>query len=270
MLPLTLHIKGWPPLLRLGLATRGESSLTAEDVEMAYTCGIRLFNWSGHPDGMSDFIASNRSLRPELFLATQLYARTRKEAAAELKQKLSLLKTETLNLITYYYLETEEEWETLQGESGAHPFLQKLKKDWGLKIGATTHQLSLASSWLKRGSLDCLMLRYNAAHRRIEEKIFPLALNKEFPLLLYTATRWGTLLRSTPEDPPEVTLPRACDCYRFALEAPPPSILLMAPKNRTELKEDLALLSSPRPLTPSERQRLFQHAARVRRASAFP
>ena len=42
-----------PPVRRLGLATRGNTHLTQDDVWLALHAGINYWNWCGHEDGMA-------------------------------------------------------------------------------------------------------------------------------------------------------------------------------------------------------------------------
>jgi hypothetical protein len=55
----------------------------------------------------------------------------------------------------------------------------------------------------------------------------------------FTATRWGTLLdpKYLPEGEP---VPRAGDCYRFALTHPEVDVCLSGPRDGAELDEALA------------------------------
>ena len=45
-----------PPVCRLGLATRGNTRLTGDDVLVALERGLNYWNWCGHQDGMADAI----------------------------------------------------------------------------------------------------------------------------------------------------------------------------------------------------------------------
>ena len=91
------------------------------------------------------------------------------------------------------------------------------------------------------------------------------------PVIAYTALRWGALLQPTPEDPPGFVVPPAPAWYRFVLQCPSVAVALMAPHDRAELEEDLAVLDSVGPLSAEEYQRLAEHGRRVRRhAGGFP
>jgi aryl-alcohol dehydrogenase-like predicted oxidoreductase len=86
-----------------------------------------------------------------------------------------------------------------------------------------------------------IMVRYNAAHRGAEREVFP-HLNDSPPgVVAYTATRWGALLnpKLIPDGEP---VPRASDCYRFALANPNVGVCLSGPADTAQLDEALAAL----------------------------
>jgi aryl-alcohol dehydrogenase-like predicted oxidoreductase len=115
------------------------------------------------------------------------------------------------------------------------------------------------------GEIDALMIRYNAAHRGAERDVFPVTRRIELPVIAYTATRWGALLRATPDEADGYEVPRAPAWYQFVLHEPAVSVVLCAPQNRAELEEDLTVLSSAVPLPPEDHARLAEHGARVKR-----
>ena len=85
------------------------------------------------------------------------------------------------------------------------------------------------------------------------------------PVVVYTAQRWGALIRPTHDDPPDFTPPAATEWYRFALAHPAVSVVLMAPNGRRELEENLNLLDDWRAPTPAEFEAMAEHGLRVRR-----
>jgi aryl-alcohol dehydrogenase-like predicted oxidoreductase len=93
------------------------------------------------------------------------------------------------------------------------------------------------------------MHRYNMAHRKAEDVLFPAAQVSKIPIVAFTNTRWGTLLQGHPEWPS--TPPSAADCYRFSLYQPAIRLVLTAPKTLEQLKENLSVLTSP-PMTAEE------------------
>ena len=99
---------------------------------------------------------------------------------------------------------------------------------------------------------DAIMVRYNAAHRGAESEVFPHVVAAPRPpgVVAYTATRWGALLDRAVV-PPGEPVPRASDCYRFALTRNEVDVVIAGPKNGAELDEAMAALDRG-PLTADE------------------
>jgi aryl-alcohol dehydrogenase-like predicted oxidoreductase len=189
-----------------------------------------------------------------------------------LRTILARLRTDYLDVLTFYYVEEPCEWQQLVGPGGALEYCSAARRD-GLvrRLGLTTHQRSLAAEVAGAGRLDLLMVRYNAAHRGAEREVFPVADAMGMPIVAYTALRWGALLHPTPDDPPGFLVPPAPSWYRFLLQSPSVAVALMAPNDRGELEEDLAVLDSPGPLPAEVYENLAEHGRRVRRhAGGFP
>ena len=156
-----------PTVSRLGLATRGSTHPSVDDVMLALDRGINYWNWCGHDDGMSQAVRELGSRRSKVVLATQIgvYNWSRDEMRRELDRVLSTLETDWLDVVTLYYVESESEWDQIVGDDGALKALQDAKRDGLIKaIGLTTHQRHLAAKWAQTNLLDLLMVRYNAAH----------------------------------------------------------------------------------------------------------
>ena len=260
-----------PPVPRLGVATRGNTTLAVDDVHYAIERGVRYFNWCGRPDGLSRAVAEIGVRRPELVLATQLKARSADAAERELDRVLAETRSERLEVGTFYYVESEEEWREIVAPGGAWDAFARRRKQGQLALlGITTHQRSLAASWAAElapdGSprLDLLMVRYNAAHIGAERDVFPVASRLGVPVVTFTALRWRNLLDPTPADPPGFRPPTAAECYRFCLGHPGVSVVLAAPNGRVELEEDLAGLDSVAILEESRERAIREHGQRVR------
>lgn len=257
---------------RLGLATRGNTSLDKDDVLSAIDHGINYLNWCGHPDGMRDAIRELGDRRRDVKVAIQLEARDAVGARRELQDRCRELHTDYLDVVTYYYVEHADEWAEITGLGGAAEVIEAARDQGKVAcIGLTSHQRQLAASLARTGRLDLLMLRYNAAHRGAERDVFPVTAQLTLPSVAFTCLRWGALLEVTPDDPPGVLPPDALDCYRFVLGNPAVAIALMAPNGRRELEENLTLLDDWRELTRAEQVRIKAHGDRVRlHAGYFP
>jgi aryl-alcohol dehydrogenase-like predicted oxidoreductase len=260
------------PVCRLGLASRGDGRLSTDDVHHALERGVNFLNWPGSEDAVSRTIAALGPRRAAVVVCTQLAARTAAKAATELRAILAALGTEHIDVLTFYYVEKEWEWDELCGPRGALGYCRAAFREGVVRrLGLTTHQRKLAAAVAKSGALDLLMIRYNAAHRGAEQELFPVTDALGMPVIAYTALRWGALLWPTPDDPPGFVVLRAPDWYRFVLQSPSVTVALMAPSERVELDEDLKVLEAGVPLSASEYDRLAAHGRRVRRhGGAFP
>ncbi len=231
------------PVCRLGLATRGNSALTPDDVRHAVESGVNFLNWCGTPDALSTFIAGLGRRRSEVAVCVQFEARTAADARTELEQMLAHLCTDFIDVLTFYYVEEREEWQQIIGPGGAMEFCAVAQREGRVRmLGVTSHQRRLAAEMAASGLLDMLMVRYNAAHRGAETEVFPVTTVRRLPVVVYTCLRWGALLRPTPDDPPDFVVPPAPLWYRFALQHPAVTVALLAPEKRAELDEDLQVL----------------------------
>ncbi len=266
------------PVARLGLAMHVQTTLTADDVLHAVEQGTNFLNWPGEadhaggPDAFSDAIASLGPRRDAVVVCVQFAARTAADAAVELRSVLAALHSDYVDVLTFYYVETEEEWRQLSAPGGALAYCRSARRD-GLvrRLGVTSHQRPLAAAMARSGLLDALMIRYNAAHRGAEREVFPTTDDLRLPVIAYTALRWGALLEPTVDDPPGFVVPAAPWWYRFVLQAPAVAVTLAAPRDRAELEQDLEVLKGTGPLDAEEYARLAEHGGRVRRhAGTFP
>ncbi|MDA0840043.1 MAG: aldo/keto reductase [Planctomycetota bacterium] len=266
--------KGLPPVCRLGLATRGNTSLDAEDVHMAFERGINYWNWCGKPDGLSNAVGELGAQRDEVVLALQLDTldSSRDGILRALDSYLKELDTDRIDVATLYYVESEDEWRAMIAAGGAMEGLQQAREQGLIRmIGLTSHQRRLAAGWTASGLIDLLMIRYNAAHRGAEEDVFPVTNSLGIPVVAFTCLRWGGLLKSTAGDPEGFVVPRAADWYRFVISNPSVSVALMAPNGKQELEVNLSILERWQSLSQEELTAMKQHGDRVHAsAGTFP
>jgi predicted aldo/keto reductase-like oxidoreductase len=260
------------PVCRLGLASHDDARLTVADVHHALDLGVNFLNWAGAEDTISRTVAGLGPRREEVVVCVQFGARTAGDAGAELQSILAALGSDYVDVVTFYYVESEDEWSELIGPGGALAYCRAAQRACRIRrLGLTTHQRPLAAEVARSGLLDLLMIRYNAAHRGAEDEVFPATSAAGLPIIAYTAQRWGALVRPTPDDPPGFVVPSAAAWYRFVLQSPAVSVVLAAPHTREELDEDLKVIEATGPLGAEEYARLAAHGQRVRRhAGRFP
>ncbi len=131
-------------------------------------------------------------------------------------------------------------------------------------IGISTHDRELAGKLAAEGTVDVLMVRYNAAQRGVETEVFPYVKSNHLGVVSYTATGWRYLLRRPAGWPKDGFIPTAGMCYRFALSNPDVHVCLTAPTNTGQLKETLAALGEG-PLSSEEIELMRSFGDAVRR-----
>jgi len=180
--------------------------------------------------------------REQLVVAIQSYARSASLVRLSVEIALRKLKLDHADLL-------------ILGKTDSTPSnrfvdeVLRLKEAGKIRfLAISAHHRPVFEQHIRSGVFDAIMVRYNAAHARAEEQVFPLLPSENRPgVICFTATRWGTLLRKIPG---ERTL-SASDCYRFVLSHAAVDLCLSGPKNRDELQEALRVLDSP-PLTVDE------------------
>lgn len=257
---------------RLGIATRGNTRLSGDDFDYAFSRGVRYFNWCGKPDGLSRAVAELGSRRDEIVLAAQVKARTAEQAQRELEWILEHTRSRRVDVATLYYVESAEEWKAITASGGAWEALDRYRREGRIgMLGLTSHQRALAAGWAGetapdgRRRLDMLMIRYNAAHTGAERDVFPVTTELGMPVVTFTGLRWRDLLRSTPDDPPGQLPPSAEECYRFCMVHPAVSVALAAPNGRAELVEALRALDERTECDQAWVERMRAHGERVHR-----
>ncbi len=119
--------------------------------------------------------------------------------------------------------------------------LEKLRHDPRVRgVGLSCHDRKFAGELAAAGTVDLLMIRYNAAHRGAEQDIFPHLTAHDPGVTSYTATRWTKLVRRPPGWPKDRPVPTAGMCYRFVLTNPHVDVCLTAPSNGKQFAENLA------------------------------
>src|SRR5438046_1064110 len=123
------------PVCRLGLASRGDTGLTPDDVLHAVERGVNFLNWPGEADApggadaLSTAVASLGTGREPLVVCVQFGARTADEAASELAAVLKGLRTDHVDVLTFYYVERSEEWQQISGPGGALEYCRAARRD---------------------------------------------------------------------------------------------------------------------------------------------
>jgi aryl-alcohol dehydrogenase-like predicted oxidoreductase len=212
--------------------------LGAAGVERAFDEGVRFFLWGSLRK--KDFGLGLRSVaarrREDAVIAIQTYSRAAWLMPFSVDRALRFLRTDYVDVLCLAW------W---NGPPPARIVDAALRlKDSGKvrHIMVSSHHRPYFEQAIAEPGIDSIMLRYNAAHPGAEREVFPLLERRRMGVVSFTATRWGTLLdpRFLPENEP---LPRASDCYRFALTSPHVDVCLSGPRDDADLTEALAAVT---------------------------
>lgn len=80
--------------------------------------GINFLNWCGSDDGIARAVREKLIARDRIVVATQLESRRGRAARDEMREFLRLLGTDRIEIVTFYYVEREEEWEEIIAPGG--------------------------------------------------------------------------------------------------------------------------------------------------------
>ncbi len=221
---------------RLGFSASywpGRSALTR-----ALDAGINYFFGFGLDRQLITFYRDlPSSVKQSLVLGTGAYNYiwTRQNLQDTLEKRLRQFRTDCIDVFHFLGIMKPAEFPPSVLEQ-----MVRLKEQGHVKaIAVSCHDRTFAGHLAATGTLDVLMIRYNAAHRGAERDIFPHVAQHGVGVVSYTATRWTYLLRPPKGWPRDARIPTAGDVYRFVLSDPHVDVCLTAPRNLRQFEENL-------------------------------
>ena len=226
---------------RLGLGS--SYGVGQRDVERAIDRGVTYLYWgSRRRDDFGRAIThAARTRRDQLCVVVQSYSRSALALGPSVEAALRKLKLDRADVLLLGWWNAPPPARIMDN---ARALVESGKVR---KIMVSCHNRLTFASYVADPAYDAIMVRYNAAHRGAEGEVFPhvvdaLAAEHAAPgVVAYTATRWGALLDRSLV-PAGEAVPRASDCYRFALTRPEVDVVIAGPANGAELDEALAAL----------------------------
>jgi aryl-alcohol dehydrogenase-like predicted oxidoreductase len=231
---------------RLGLGS--SYGVSGRDVDRAIERGITYLYWgSRRRDDFGKAIArAARRNRDELCVVVQTYSRSALALGPSLELALRRLGLDHADVLLLGW------WNAPPPERIVDRALELREAGKCRALMVSCHHRPTFRQFIADPVWGGIMVRYNAAHRGAETEVFPHVAASPSPpgVVAYTATRWGALVDPAlvPAGEP---VPRASDCYRFALSAPEVDVVLSGPANGAELDEAMAALDRG-PMTADE------------------
>lgn len=231
---------------RLGLGS--SYGVSGADVDRAVERGVNYLYWgSRRRDDFGRAITrAARRNRDDLCVVVQTYSRSALTLGPSLDIALRRLKLDHADVLLLGW------WNAPPPERIVDRALELRESGKCRALMVSCHHRPTFEHFIADPVWGGIMVRYNAAHRGAEGEVFPHVAAATSPpgVVAYTATRWGALVDPAVM-PPGEPVPRASDCYRFALSAPAVDLVISGPRNGAELDEAMAALDRG-PMTADE------------------
>ncbi|MBL8935232.1 MAG: aldo/keto reductase, partial [Archangium sp.] len=239
------------------LTLSGANGLETSGYASAVERGVTSFFWEPDSRELTRFL-SHRPTAPLSVIAGS-YESGSAALRRDVTRQLRMLRRDALDVFLLFWVrsrsrlsdENLETLEQLRHEGLIHTF------------GFSTHLREVGADAIERGRWPVVMTRYSAAHPGAEHRLLPTAKAHGVPVIAFTTTSYGQMLREVDGVAPPAPLPTAEECYRFALHGPSVATVLSAPRAFDELEENLKVLDSA-PLTAERDAALRRHGEHVR------
>src|SRR5262249_2660705 len=182
--------------------------------------------------------------REQIIVATGSGSRRLAGLRAARRKLPALLGIGVIDIFFIEYVHPGDNPDVMFGKNGVLDELWQWKQSGWVRFGgppanngSRPRRLAPVSRvvWLMHGS--------NMAHRKASRGVSPAAAKARTPIVAFTATRWGTLLK--PYADWTAQPPTASDCYRYCLAQPAVHVVLTAPRSLVELERNLDVLELP-------------------------
>ena len=250
----TLPVVG-KTVFRMGIA--GSYGIDSADIEWAAEHGANYWVWGRGfgrvTDGIKTVIQQDREHHVVSMLGWGYFGWQVRQGVEKALRKLG---TDYLDVFKLGWL-----GRTSMYRQGIIDTLLALKHEQKIiSIGTSIHDRKRAGRLAVDSAIDLFMIRYNAKHTGAEQDIFPHLSARNPALISYTALAWGQLIRPLkgirmPAWPGGATFhgpPLSPElCYRFVLTNPHVHLVLTGPRNREQLRQNMAAVDRG-PLEPDE------------------
>ena len=220
---------------RLGLGS--SFGLSTADMHHAFERGVRYFYWGSirRPAFGQGVRELARHHRDEMTVVVQSYARVAAAVPWSVEAARWRLGLDRVDVLLLGW------WNAMPSAAILAAAASLVEAGRVRTVMLSCHHRPSFESYAREPRIGAIMVRYNAAHVGAESEVFPRLGEAPPGVVAYTATRWGDLLQPSlvPDGEP---VPRASDCYRFALSHPAVDVVAAGPAGRAQLDEALATI----------------------------
>jgi aryl-alcohol dehydrogenase-like predicted oxidoreductase len=224
------------PLRALGATGMRVSALVVSGAGMlpsrAYTdalhAGCNLFFWEPRYHTLGRMLARERGAG----VIAGSYEATARAIVSDVDRSLRRLRRDVLDVFLLFWARSAARLDTPLFE-----VMLGLKQAGKIRaFGFSTHDRDLACDALRDHAWDVIMTRHSAVHPGIEDRLLPLACEKNTGVLGFSALSYGRVVGPTISAP---------DAYRYSLSQPGVSACLSAPRTLSEIEQNLGVLRAP-------------------------
>ncbi len=227
------------------LVVSGAGMLPVRAYADAMHAGCNLFFWEPRYHTLGRMLARQRSAG----VIAGSYEATERAITADVERYLRRLQREAIDVFLLFWARSPA-----RVDAPLFEVLSRLKAQGKIRaFGFSTHDRDLACDALRARAWDVIMTRHSAVHPGAEDRLLPLAREKNAGVFAFSALSYGRVLG------PNISAP---DAYRYSLSQPGVSACLSAPRTTSELEENLGVLRAP-PLSSERQSELRAHGKMV-------
>jgi diketogulonate reductase-like aldo/keto reductase len=202
----------------------------------------------GKSEAVVGDLASELDLHQQLFIATKVWTRGRREGVAEMQHSLRKLRVERVDLMQVHNLvDVEAHLDTL----GAWKAEGKVRY-----VGVTHYTVDahrLLEPFLRRGDIDFVQFNYSLAVRDAERRLLPMAAEHGVATVINRPFENGDIFRGADGRPlPDVASELGCRTWaqvflKYVISHPAVTCVIPATSNLQHLEENMAAANGPLP-----------------------
>jgi hypothetical protein len=212
------------------LAISGAFDPSSTALELAADAGVNLWFWEPGYENLTKHLRTHSGDH----VITGSYHADARSIEADVDRALRKLRRTHLDVLLLFWSRSPS-----RVDPAAYAAIAHLKRSGKVRaLGFSTHHRELARNAIIASPWDCVMIRHNAAHPGIETELLPTAHEHGTAILTFSALLYGRML-SGPN------APSPAECYRYSLSQPGVTAVISAPRRRSEVRENVAILTQP-------------------------